>query len=94
MGPYEVVTIEVRSVEEVWLITSCINFFATGRISLDNVALNIMTCLPCGVLRNISCTSLLMSTNRKKQNGEIKFDFLETRSIFWAKLYEHIVSSG
>lgn len=38
--------IEDRSEEEDWLITSCMNFLQTGRISLDNVALNIMTCLP------------------------------------------------
>ena len=39
-------------------LTSCINFLQTGQISFDKVALNIMSCLPWGVLRNISWTSL------------------------------------
>jgi len=42
------------------------NFLQTGRISLLSVALNIITCLPCGVLRKISCTSFLMSANNEK----------------------------
>lgn len=36
------------------VITSCINFLQTGRISLLSVAENIITCLPCGVFRKIS----------------------------------------
>lgn len=43
------------------IITSCINFLQTGRISLASVALNIMTCFSCGVMRNTSCTSLRIS---------------------------------
>lgn len=43
------------------LHTSCINFLQTGRMSLLNVAENIMTCLLCGVLRNISWTSRRIS---------------------------------
>jgi len=50
-----------RSEEEDCVITSCMNFLQTGRISLDSVALNIMTCLLCGVLLNISCTSRRIS---------------------------------
>jgi hypothetical protein len=49
-------------------ITSCMNFLQTGRISLLSVALNIITCFPWGVLRNISCTSRLMSENKRKWN--------------------------
>ena len=37
------------------------NFLQTGRISLDSVALNIMTCLECGVLLKMVCTSPRMS---------------------------------
>lgn len=43
------------------IFTSCINFLQTGRISLLKVAENIITCLPCGVLRKISCTSRRIS---------------------------------
>lgn len=57
---------EDRSEQEVGLITSCINFLQTGRISLDNVAENIITCLLCAVLLKISCTSLRMSVNQKR----------------------------
>lgn len=46
------------------LFTSCMNFLQIGRISLLSVAENIMTCLPCGVLRKISCTSLRISGRR------------------------------
>lgn len=60
-GTNEVEAIVDRSEEEDCVITSCMNFLQTGRISLDNVALNIMTCLLCGVLLNISCTSLRIS---------------------------------
>lgn len=44
------------------------NFLQIGRMSLDRVALNIITCFSCGVMRNISCTSRLMS--EKVQNKE------------------------
>lgn len=40
-----------------FLITSCMNFLQTGRISLLRVALNIITCFSCGVFRKISWTS-------------------------------------
>ncbi len=43
-----------------WL-TSCMNFLHMGLISLLSVALNIITCLSCGVILNISCTSARMS---------------------------------
>lgn len=43
------------------LLTSCMNFLQTGRISLLRVALNIMHCFSCGVRRKISCTSRRMS---------------------------------
>jgi len=36
------------------IITSCMNFLQTGRISLDRVAENIITCFECGVARKIS----------------------------------------
>ena len=38
------------------------NFLHTGRISLDSVAENIMTCLSCGVILKISWTSARMSS--------------------------------
>lgn len=57
-----------RSEEEDYVITSCINFLQTGRISLDSVALNIMTCLLCGVLLNISCTSRRISVTTMINN--------------------------
>ena len=44
--------------------TSVMNFLQTGRMSFDNVALNIMTCLSWGVILNISCTSALMSVGQ------------------------------
>ena len=42
-------------------LTSDMNFLQMGRISLDSVALNIMTCLSCGVILKMSCTSPRMS---------------------------------
>lgn len=57
-----------RSEEEECVITSCMNFLQTGRISLDSVALNIMTCLLCGVLLNISCTSRRISVTAMRYN--------------------------
>ena len=44
--------------------TSFMNFLQTGRISLERVAENIMTCLERGVALKISCTSLRMSAAR------------------------------
>ena len=41
--------------------TSVMNFLQTGRTSADSVAENIMTCLSCGVILKISCTSARMS---------------------------------
>mmetsp|Transcript_8954 Transcript_8954/g.33413 ORF Transcript_8954/g.33413 Transcript_8954/m.33413 type:complete len:201 (+) Transcript_8954:669-1271(+) len=38
------------------------NFLQTGRISLESVALNIMTCLSCGVILKISWTSARISS--------------------------------
>lgn len=64
----EVGAIVDRSEEEDCVITSCINFLQTGRISLDSVALNIMTCLLCGVLLNISCTSRRISVTTMVDN--------------------------
>lgn len=58
------VVIEVVVVVE-GSFTSCMNFLQIGRISLLSVAENIITCLPCGVLRKISWTSRRMS----KKNG-------------------------
>lgn len=43
------------------LLTSCMNFLHTGRISLLKVALNIMHCFSWGVRRKISCTSRRIS---------------------------------
>ena len=43
------------------LLTFAMNFLHVTRISFANVALNIMTCLWCGVARKISCTSRRMS---------------------------------
>mmetsp|Transcript_1090 Transcript_1090/g.4030 ORF Transcript_1090/g.4030 Transcript_1090/m.4030 type:complete len:205 (+) Transcript_1090:1325-1939(+) len=37
------------------------NFLHTGRISFESVALNMSTCLSCGVILKISCTSCRMS---------------------------------
>lgn len=41
--------------------TSDMNFLQIGRISLLSVALNIMTCLSCGVCLKMDCTSPRMS---------------------------------
>mmetsp|Transcript_4409 Transcript_4409/g.17587 ORF Transcript_4409/g.17587 Transcript_4409/m.17587 type:complete len:205 (-) Transcript_4409:192-806(-) len=38
------------------------NFLHTGRISFESVAENIITCLSCGVILKISCTSARMSS--------------------------------
>merc|ERR1719323_656550 len=43
-------------------IGSCMNFLHTGLISLERVALNIITCFSWGVARKISCTSRRMSS--------------------------------
>lgn len=51
------------------LLTSCMNFLHTGRMSLLSVAENIMTCLPCGVLRKISCTSRRMSEKKREEQS-------------------------
>lgn len=48
-------------VENVEILTFCMNFLQVGRISLLRVAENIITCLWCGVARKMSCTSLRMS---------------------------------
>ena len=40
------------------------NFLQMGRISLLSVAENIMTCLSCGVILKMSCTSPRMSAER------------------------------
>lgn len=40
------------------------NFLQMGRISLESVAENIMTCLSCGVILKMSCTSPRMSAQR------------------------------
>lgn len=49
------------------VITSCMNFLQTGRISLLRVALNIMTCFSWGVIRKISWTSRRMSAGDSKR---------------------------
>ncbi len=46
--------------------TSCMNFLQTGRMSLERVAENIITCFSWGVFRKISCTSRLISEDLKK----------------------------
>lgn len=58
------------------IITSCINFLQTGRISLASVALNIMTCFSCGVMRKTSWTSLRISGSKKCKeiNEMLKLD--------------------
>lgn len=43
------------------IITSCMNFLQTGRMSFDRVAENIITCFECGVARKISWMSRRMS---------------------------------
>jgi hypothetical protein len=45
--------------------TSCMNFLQTGRMSLERVAENIITCFSWGVFRKISCTSRLISKDKK-----------------------------
>ena len=45
------------------IITSCMNFLQTGRISFDSVAENIITCFECGVARKISWMSRRISTH-------------------------------
>ena len=50
---------DLRAVEK--SLTSCMNFLQTGLMSLERVALNIITCFSCGVARKISCTSRRMS---------------------------------
>lgn len=47
-------------------LTSLMNFLQMGRISLLSVAENIMTCLSCGVILKMSCTSPRMSADRKQ----------------------------
>lgn len=54
------------------LITSCMNLRHTGRISLLRVALNIMTCFSCGVMRKISWTSRRISIKRGKGEKEVR----------------------
>lgn len=44
------------------------NFLHTGRISLDSVALNIITCLSWGVILKISWTSTRMSAKERNEN--------------------------
>lgn len=52
------------------LLTSCMNFLHTGRISLLKVALNIMHCFSWGVRRKISCTSRRISGREgRARNG-------------------------
>lgn len=46
-------------------LTSDMNFLQMGRISLESVAENIMTCLSCGVILKMSCTSLRMSARQE-----------------------------
>lgn len=63
------------------VITSCMNFLQTGRISLLRVALNIITCFSWGVLRKISWTSRRMSTwqeNGVIANKYFRNSFLQT----------------
>lgn len=79
------------------------NFLQIGRISLLSVAENIMTCLPWGVLRNISCTSLRISGMTKRICCAIrlmpKVDFswddwllLSVWTHLWVQLRQIIIS--
>lgn len=54
------------------MLTFCMNFLQIGRISLLSVALNIMTCLECGVARKTCWTSRRMSVggDRWRWRGE------------------------
>ena len=52
-----------RNVQPSGIITSCMNFLQTGRMSLDRVAENIITCFECGVARKISWMSRRMSAH-------------------------------
>lgn len=58
-----------RAGQGVTLLTSCMNFLQTGRISLLRVALNIMHCFSWGVRRKISCTSRRMSGWERQDTG-------------------------
>ena len=49
------------AVREPGPLTLVMNFLQMGRISLDRVALNIMTCFSCGVILKMSCRSPRMS---------------------------------
>lgn len=61
------------------VITSCMNFLQTGRISLLKVALNIITCFSWGVLRKISWTSRRMSV--WQQNEVIANKYFRNSSL-------------
>ena len=60
-------------------LTSFMNFLHTGRISLDSVAENIITCLSCGVILKISCTSARMSA-RSGERGKLGSQIIISRS--------------
>lgn len=68
------------------IFTSCINFLQTGRISLLKVAENIITCLPCGVLRKISCTSRRISVKEKSYTYRYKL------YAFWKYIIKNLPS--
>ena len=57
-----------RNVQPSGIITSCMNFLQTGRMSLDRVAENIITCFECGVARKISWMSRRMSAHDTTAN--------------------------
>ena len=54
------------------IITSCMNFLQTGRMSLQSVAENIITCLECGVARNISWMSRRISAHTHRPTDDCK----------------------
>ena len=68
-------------------LTSCMNFLQTGLMSLERVALNIITCFSWGVARKISCTSRRMSAKDVK----VKSDTAEVYRKL-TKLLEHLVA--
>lgn len=65
------------------------NFLQTGRMSLESVALNIITCFSCGVALKISWTSRLMSVESRTKAS---VNVVSRRESQHTKLFQHLVT--
>ena len=86
---------DLRAVEK--SLTSCMNFLQTGLMSLERVALNIITCFSCGVARKISCTSRRMSEiltrlRIRTQIARTRFEGHSSTKKRLTQLLEHLVA--